>query len=73
MDQEKYVSICSCEEKDWECDYGFHHEKLAGACLPIDPSFEIVDKKPENCFGWYSVTTGYRKVPGNMCQGGNFL
>ena len=28
------------------------------------------NKPPENCLGFYTISKGYRKVPGNKCTGG---
>jgi len=43
---------------------------MSKTCLPISPAYEIINKKPDFCVGWYSIATGFRKVPGNVCQGG---
>ena len=67
---EKTFDLCQCEETDWECDFGFHKPKGSKTCEPVDPHYEIKDTRPEPCHGWYNVETGYRKIPGNSCQGG---
>lgn len=70
MDKENFVSVCPCTELDWECDFGYMYSKDKKECVPIEPKYEIDKRKPTNCNGWYMQSTGFRKVPGNMCSGG---
>lgn len=66
---------CLCTEADYECDINYVRNP-SGQCEPIeDPQahkdfFEI--NKVEDChsIGFYEVTQGYRKIPGNKCYGG---
>lgn len=71
---------CSCTEMDYECDVGFHRaEGSSGACqeVPTTASDEEklaaeLERQNEQCaeYGYYEVTQGYRKIPGNICSGG---
>lgn len=60
---------CECTEEDWECDLGYERPYGKGACQPRkgkEQSFE----PPEECDGYYTISSGYRKVAGNTCEGG---
>ena len=59
---------CLCTEEDWECDLGYERKKN-GPCVLTrgsEPSYE----PPEECYGFYTISSGYRKVAGNTCGGG---
>lgn len=66
---------CLCTEADYECDINYVRNP-SGQCEPIDDPqahkdfFEI--NKVEDCasIGFYEITQGYRKIPGNKCYGG---
>jgi hypothetical protein len=67
---------CLCTEADYECDMNYIMNK-AGKCEAIpDPSGShlgrIMTEKEEDCAleGFYYVTQGYRKIPGDMCYSG---
>lgn len=44
-------------------------------CIPSSDTYAelLIDRKSEDCRYSYTVKTGYRKVPGNMCAGGVYL
>jgi hypothetical protein len=66
---------CLCTNSDYECDINYVRNP-SGQCEAIDDQtahknfFEI--NKVEDCasIGYYEVTQGYRKIPGNKCYGG---
>lgn len=67
---------CLCTEADYECDMNYIMNK-AGKCEkmpdPLDRfSGKTLSEKEEDCAleGFYYVTQGYRKIPGDMCYGG---
>jgi hypothetical protein len=67
---------CICTEADYECDMNYIRNK-AGKCEEIqDPvgyhKERKMTEKEEDCAleGFYYVSQGYRKIPGNMCYGG---
>lgn len=75
-----HIEPCSCTEMDYECDIGyFREEGTGGPCIEQPTSLSEEEKarrvqelQIEQCaeFGFYEVTQGYRKVPGNICTGG---
>lgn len=67
---------CLCTQADYECDINYVKNK-AGECEKVpDPlnrfSGQQMTEKEEDCAleGFYYITQGYRKIPGNMCYGG---
>ncbi|KAH0608049.1 uncharacterized protein H6S33_002101 [Morchella sextelata] len=75
-DPEPQEDVCKCTEEDFECDFNYVREngkrkdkcvKAKGAKFPT-PSGEC--KKPEDTF---MGSSGYRKIPGNDCEGGKDL
>jgi hypothetical protein len=57
---------------------GFHREDGTGPCIrdgeqEIDYTYNKycrMTSPPAKCSDFYQVTTGYRKVAGNLCDGG---
>lgn len=73
-EHKNFVKSCSCSEEDWECDFGYIREDNGlGKCVPLDHKYQIQTQKPEVCLDWYFVQNGYRKIPGNMCNGGFYI
>jgi hypothetical protein len=74
------VEPCACNEMDYECDIGYSRpDGTTGPCLESETRLSDEQKKValqelqlEQCdeFGYYEVSQGYRKVPGNICTGG---
>mmetsp|Transcript_29704 Transcript_29704/g.45285 ORF Transcript_29704/g.45285 Transcript_29704/m.45285 type:complete len:857 (-) Transcript_29704:59-2629(-) len=63
---------CLCTEADYECDMNYILNK-AGKCEEIkDTSQRKQTEQEEDCAleGFYSISQGYRKIPGNKCYGG---
>jgi hypothetical protein len=67
---------CTCTEADYECDMNYVRNK-GGKCEAVpDPLNKFNQKhlteKEEDCAleGFYTVTQGYRKIPGDVCYGG---
>lgn len=73
-DPEPKEEICKCTEEDFECDYNFVRKngKTDDECVPTAkltaPPGEC--KKPDDK---YMGSSGYRKIPGNDCEGGKKL
>ncbi|SMQ45937.1 unnamed protein product [Zymoseptoria tritici ST99CH_3D7] len=67
QDPEENRKTCKCTEQDFECDYNFkrHEGKCvqSGKIVPPKGTCEGEDKK-------YKGSSGYRKIPGNDCEGG---
>jgi len=67
---------CTCTEADYECDMNYVRNK-GGKCEPVaDPlkkqGQKQLTEKEEDCAleGFYHVTQGYRKIPGDVCYKG---
>jgi hypothetical protein len=68
---------CTCTEADYECDMNYVRNK-GGKCEmvpdPLDAAgHRHMSEKEEDCAleGFYTITQGYRKIPGNQCYGGS--
>lgn len=68
LDMVRQIKVCTCGVEDWECDINFEKENPEGQCKPNNNSW--VQKIPKRCNDFYLVKTGYRKVAGNVCEGG---
>jgi len=65
---------------DFECDIGFSRtDGVSGPCMETETRLTAEEKQhalqefqQEQCdeYGYYEVSQGYRKVPGNICSGG---
>ena len=73
------VEHCNCTEDDYECDFGFARGGPGEPCVSIKKNSnsdnsgnELIEMytPPANCQGYYKVSRGYRKVPGNSCING---
>lgn len=60
---------CKCTEEDFECDYNFVRSEDGKECVrdgPLpDPKGACKDGAKK-----YKASSGYRKIPGNVCEGG---
>ena len=63
------VNLCDCTNDDFQCDIGYHRIEPGDPCTPISSKYESTSP-PENCVGYYKISRGYRKIPGNICKGG---
>lgn len=68
MEMYRQVKVCACSAEDWECDKGYTREKEHGKCVPV--GIKHHQSAPEKCDGYYRIKTGYRKIAGNVCEGG---
>ena len=66
FDKKIILDYCKCTEEDYECDFGYYRSEEDNSCLP----FEETLAPPEDCEGFYTVSNGYRKIPGDYCMGG---
>ncbi|KAL9601360.1 MAG: hypothetical protein Q9219_002536 [cf. Caloplaca sp. 3 TL-2023] len=60
---------CKCTEEDFECDYNFVWSKESKECVRDGP----LPDPAGACKGGakkYKASSGYRKIPGNGCEGG---
>ncbi|CAG5927509.1 unnamed protein product [Menidia menidia] len=66
----KKQSPCLCTREDFLCDYGYYRDLNTSECVR-QPS--AANKTLEMCLNGEEdelLTTGYRKVPSDKCQGG---
>lgn len=76
FERKNTVENCQCTDKDYECDEGFYRPNLNESCTPNDtdnkklPLEGEVHQAPENCKDYFTISKGYRKVPGNSCING---
>lgn len=67
---------CLCTKGDYECDMNYVRGKSGDCELVADPLNKLDEKKQsekeEDCAleGYFYISQGYRKIPGNMCYGG---
>jgi hypothetical protein len=68
LEREIFVENCICTEEDFECDYGYKRSEF-GVC---ESTKTVTFDPPQYCPSgeYYSVSKGYRQVPGNTCQFG---
>lgn len=74
------VEPCTCSDMDFECDWGYKRQGGAnGPCVEEETKLSDAEKQrlqqelwSDQCkdLGYYEVTQGYRKIPGNICEGG---
>jgi hypothetical protein len=66
------VKHCDCSDDDYECDYGFARSYLSDPCTPINGNLHNINDHapPENCHNTYTISKGYLKIPGNVCENG---
>ncbi|KAL8839972.1 MAG: hypothetical protein Q9170_001514 [Blastenia crenularia] len=66
---EPHFDNCRCTEEDFECDYNFIRSEDGKECIrdgPLpDPKGACKDGEKK-----YKASSGYRKIPGNGCEGG---
>ncbi|CAD8155036.1 unnamed protein product [Paramecium octaurelia] len=60
------VTPCQCSQEDYECDLGFVMTNQQ--CTPINGTLNI--DPPAQCDEYYTVSSGYRKIAGDICEGG---
>lgn len=62
---------CACTIADYQCDMDYYMTK-AGKCEKLKDSKkgDSIEEKDCSLTGFYFESKGYRKIPGNYCQGG---
>ncbi|KAJ7436099.1 vacuolar protein sorting/targeting protein 10 [Mycena galericulata] len=59
---------CPCTNADYECDYNYVRD--GDQCVPVGPE-PIPADECKSADQKYMGSSGYRKIPGNTCTGGN--
>jgi hypothetical protein len=84
LERKTIVEHCECSDADYECDFGFARVSIGEPCINTSTNHSTDDSTnnanhnieteiltaPENCSGYYTVSKGYRKIPGNTCING---
>ena len=75
-----HIDPCTCADIDYECDLGYQRsDEMGGQCVEIETDLTQEEKAAETLanqnkmcqeYGYYEITRGYRKIPGNICTGG---
>ncbi|KAM9759694.1 sortilin-like [Menidia menidia] len=66
----KKLSPCTCTVADYYCDFGYFRPENSSECVLQE---EIKGRALEFCLNGTTEllqTSGYRKIPGNQCEGG---
>lgn len=60
---------CECTDLDFECDIDYSKVSLSSKCIQVG----LPKDQPFDCLlgSNYTGFSGYRKIPGNHCMGGN--
>jgi hypothetical protein len=72
FERKTIVENCSCTEEDFECDFGFYRSGPSEPCTRADKKDSEIEiqKPPANCNGYYTISKGYRRIPGDTCVNG---
>lgn len=63
---------CECTRLDFDCDEGYKRDELTNKCIIKEQEY-LINNIPEICEGYYKISKGYVKTPGNVCiKGGEF-
>ncbi|XP_038154064.1 sortilin-like [Cyprinodon tularosa] len=66
----KKQTRCPCSVADYYCDFGYYRPENSSECVEQE---EMISRALEFCLNGTTEqlqTTGYRKIPGNQCEGG---
>lgn len=66
----KQMEHCPCTPEDYQCDQGYLRKGVDSTECVRDPEADPPQEPPETCENFYFVTKGYRRVPGDTCEGG---
>lgn len=84
FERKTLVQNCDCTEDDYECDVGYARTDIGEPCIKvnvkgdyiennnsnIDHNKDLILTPPVDCRGFYFISKGYRKIPGNTCING---
>ncbi|KAM4741606.1 sortilin-like [Anableps anableps] len=62
--------LCPCSVADYHCDFGYYRPENSSECVEQE---EMMGHALEFCLNGTTEqlqTSGYRKIPGNQCEGG---
>ena len=74
FERKTIIEHCDCTEDDYECELGFARAGPGQPCVSLIKRDEKENGQlhipPANCHGYFKISKGYRKVPGNTCVNG---
>ena len=74
FERKNIVENCECSNDDYECDEGYYRPNLNDDCTLVNQNSDNFEgemhKAPEKCSGYFQISKGYRKIPGNSCVNG---
>jgi hypothetical protein len=70
FERKTMIENCPCTEEDFECDLGYSRSGPDQPCTKDNPNIDTITKPPEVCKGYYPITKGYRRIPGDTCING---
>lgn len=62
--------FCKCQHQDFECDFNFVRDKKGKCQLAPNAKLPVPPNECKNPQDDYKGPSGYRKIPGNSCEGG---
>jgi len=68
-DRREEIVNCACARSDYECDFGYQMNE-GDRCERVPEMPLSGYGAPDECSGYFTITKGYRKVPGDSCIGG---
>uniref|UniRef100_A0A3P8UVN6 Sortilin 1a n=1 Tax=Cynoglossus semilaevis TaxID=244447 RepID=A0A3P8UVN6_CYNSE len=66
----KKLAPCTCTMDDYHCDFGYYRRENSSECVEQE---EMIGRPLEFCLNGTAEqlqTSGYRKIPGDQCEGG---
>lgn len=72
FDEPVKIQLCSCTLEDFMCDDGFFEGKHPHTCIRNKTLTKNPYDVPRNCtpYTFFQRTKGYKKIPGDSCEGG---
>jgi hypothetical protein len=70
FDRKTSMYNCPCVRADFECDFGYQVDEGTDTCTRAPEMPDLSMGMPSDCDGYFTVSKGYRKVPGDTCVGG---
>ena len=71
-DSPRVVRSCPCAREDFECDFGYGVNQITKKCDLLGDPIASTDFFTCQEGQFFNKTQGYRRIPGNVCQGGEF-
>ena len=70
-DRKEARANCECTRADFECDFGYQLREGSSKSCERVPDMPVAGfGAPEDCASYFTVSRGYRRIPGDSCVGG---